>query len=518
MGQSSSFAASAVHLALRRLRQSEIEDEDKVLRACGFCRSGSAAGKTGDEEPAATGGGSSGAGSSSAVPPPPSFGPLVSLDSMLYSLDELRAAIPFLPEAFYFINLSRFSLLYVLDADGDGCFSEADISSFIDWAVATLPPTVSSDNLNDALQAYCALECFQRCKWHEEQQQQQQQHQQPEGGQSSMKDDEGDDEEVDEDEALFGGGMARGSPYPLPTSASASPPSSPSPSSPASSPVGAAPAATAAAAAAVRTPSPAILHFTRWYLHLLHIQETGRQRDTAIQRVRHHFLRARKEQHHLPPSAALEAASSGSAYEEAVDSLLLLSSDLPSDDDDGNHGSSKKKKRATAKHFSLYALEELYYDFAVRDIYDLSFWGFAHLLDHRAAKRVEVALGLQGSDAMQKIRTASTLEELRHAASLEVGAAVHGGGEHEDDEDAGVLQASNESTRHSMLPLVSASSFVPVPITDLTTSFTSYTAAEECDVSFYRLPRSILLPFVICFTSSYWAMLHELRPDLFSES
>lgn len=98
-------------------------------------------------------------------PPPSSFGPLVrphDIDS-IYTLDELRAAIPFLPEALR-VDLNRFSFLYVLDEDGDGRFSALDIQHFVSWAVEKLDSNVKGECLNDALQAACALECFQRCR------------------------------------------------------------------------------------------------------------------------------------------------------------------------------------------------------------------------------------------------------------------------------------------------------------------------------------------------------------------
>eukprot|EP00796_Vickermania_ingenoplastis_P011224 gene11224-7795_t len=220
MGQTSSYAATSVPRALRRLKLSEVEDENEVLRQCGYCRgdhqrsSSASSGHTAEEPPASsTGGGAApppfamsasvgslryeehtasppdhalslltveptlGAGTHGSfsgflppahphhlcVQPPVTFGPLVKLDGATYTLDELRAAVPFLPEALH-IDLNRFSLLYVLDADGDGRFSEDDITSFVEWAKATLPARVPSDSLNEALQAACALECFRRCR------------------------------------------------------------------------------------------------------------------------------------------------------------------------------------------------------------------------------------------------------------------------------------------------------------------------------------------------------------------
>lgn len=649
MGQAASYALPSVRLALARLRRSEVEDEDEVLRLCGFTRPGSdelvdehgvarpvRVSPPKDEKDKA--GARLPAGPLSF--PPPSFGPLIRQDDPIYTLDELRAAAPFLPDGLQ-VDLNRLSLLYVLDADGDGRFSNEDIVRFVCWAVEVLPPSVTPDSLNEALQASCSVECFRRCcQWVTE------------GGGGEMStvgsvggpfQANGDDipslcsTKSHKEESLEGGALGEGDTTGSPSSSSysSSSPSSdnfksnefarylrmtspvrrtnveavleretegfgvsdrkqrraaekmnaqmrkmnhqnsfsmPSFASSSYTPVqpfsergmerrsesgqlGSHGSPSQAGCAkppqpllGVSTPtmeseshfSPsrltdAVVHLSDWYLRLLAFQQLDRRREYLLHQRRCHYM-----------MQLSRGTGQGTEDREPgdLDHSVLHHTSCPQLGDclPGAEPSGRVEERTpspdpaagpeTTTNYSIHAVEEVFLDLGVRESYDLSLWSFCYLLDGAAAREVEVALGWTSEEAMAELRSAQALDDAlfhqwrqRITLGLEEGTTrtsarsavvrnvVYESQRAKDEENA-VASPKEEGDR---LPFDHPSRLAsPSGANDSNPSLMPPGGVNgEEDAALFQVPYSTLKEFFVCFIASYWAMLRDLRPDLF---
>ncbi|ORC87818.1 uncharacterized protein TM35_000202270 [Trypanosoma theileri] len=135
MGQASSFALKSVERACRR----HVEHKDQ-----GNCHP--------DQE-----------SDIKEIEPFSSPQSLVSMDSFLFTINDLREMTSFLPESLSNVDLHHLPLLFVLDNDKDGLFSYDDLQQFIAWSMEAVPKEISIDDLMDVLRGRAVLRCWYVC-------------------------------------------------------------------------------------------------------------------------------------------------------------------------------------------------------------------------------------------------------------------------------------------------------------------------------------------------------------------
>ncbi|KEG10140.1 hypothetical protein DQ04_04131080 [Trypanosoma grayi] len=135
MGQASSFALRSVDRGLRRFLHQRSSEKHSPLQ------------EGGDEE--------SGFFTST--------GPRKDTDIYFFTVNDLRALAAFLPECLSAVDLHHLPLLFVLDGDRDGLFSLNDLKQFIAWAIETLPSETSLDDVTEVLRGRTVLRCWLSC-------------------------------------------------------------------------------------------------------------------------------------------------------------------------------------------------------------------------------------------------------------------------------------------------------------------------------------------------------------------
>ncbi|CAD2221739.1 hypothetical protein ADEAN_000927400 [Angomonas deanei] len=497
MGQSASYTESSINRAMLKVKNAEKEEEDNLIQLCGLHRPQSESSPTVSE-------GSN--PSPDRTDLPEDFGPLVSLTPGCYTLNELREAVSYLPEALW-ISLDRVSLLYMLDNNLNGEFDHTDIARFTDWAIESLPKDTTTEQLGDAIQAHAALHCWYRCLLVGQRDQRRSRKGRWSGGSPSHL------QSVCHDDisVMF-----------MQAARSHSPVDSP-PSSPDEQQLGLEVPVTKDQKKA------AALHFAKWVLRMLRVQEKATNGAMTLQRRRQKYLPQTAWE--ANPSEATESGNetadrykrlSGQEESELFETTPSPASGSPSPtrlakspglpftvmDSDVLDRVLQQSPQDWARleqqgHYSVFSIEDMYSIFAVFESYGMPFWQFCRLLNQAGAVELEKELGLSEEEATHRLTCAMAVEEARRAA------AIHSLRANSVSTSFGYFNTTNNNNNNNTTsPGQESSSSGGLPPN--TNSSNTLSSAAGPTIPHFTVSQPTLLSFAFCFTKAYWDMLENI--------